>query len=433
MKLLHRPHGAAGGGVARLTKTAVDGLKATDRDLWVWDETLPGFGVRARPTGVRTYFVQYRNAAGRSRRLSLGRHGVLTAEQARRLALEKLGAVAGGRDPLAEKQAARAAHAASERPLTIDALADRWLEHQRAMVSKGKLRDRTRREYERQLRAEIRPRLGRRRLADLTPADALALHDALADRPTLANRVVDLLSALWRWAEDQGFVSGPNPCRRVERNEERRRARHLTHAELARLGAALGELASPRGRRPPLVPPRIAALIRLIALTGCRPGEIKTLRWDRIDLGRRVLHLRNAKTGDRDVWLAEPALAVLRGLPSVEGSAFVFPSRHKAREPRPVGEFRKPWKALLEAAQIPQTEPYVFRHTFASEAESLGLSPYLTGELLGHSLRRRDMTRGYVHHVPEDVRRASERVAASIASALSGERAVDIVALPVGD
>jgi len=420
--------------VARLTKTAVDGLKATDRDLWVWDETLPGFGVRARPTGVRTYFVQYRNAAGRSRRLSLGRHGVLTAEQARRLALEKLGAVAGGRDPLAEKQAARAAHAASERPLTIDALADRWLEHQRAMVSKGKLRDRTRREYERQLRAEIRPRLGRRRLADLTPADALALHDALADRPTLANRVVNLLSALWRWAEDQGFVSGPNPCRRVERNEERRRARHLTHAELARLGAALGELASPRGRRPPLVPPRIAALIRLIALTGCRPGEIKTLRWDRIDLGRRVLHLRNAKTGDRDVWLAEPALAVLRGLPSVEGSAFVFPSRHKAREPRPVGEFRKPWKALLEAAQIPHTEPYVFRHTFASEAESLGLSPYLTGELLGHSLRRRDMTRGYVHHVPEDVRRASERVAASIASALSGERAVDIVALsPVGD
>ena len=416
--------------MAKLTKNAVDGLKATVRDLWVWDETLPGFGVRARPTGVRTYFVQYRNAAGRSRRLSLGRHGVLTAEQARRLALEKLGAVAGGRDPLAEKQAARAAHAASERPLTIDALADRWLEHQRAMVSKGKLRDRTRREYERQLRAEIRPRLGRRRLADLTPGDALALHDALADRPTLANRVIDLLSALWRWAEDHGFVSGPNPCRRVERNEERRCSRHLTHEELARLGAALRELESPRGRKLPAVPPRLAALIRLIALTGCRPGEIKTLRWDCIDLGRRVLHLRNAKTGDRDVWLAEPALAVLRGLPPIKGSPFVFPSRRKAREPRPVGEFRKPWKALLEAAQIPHTEPYVFRHTFASEAESLGFSPYLTGELLGHSLRRRDMTRGYVHHVPDDVRRASERVAASIAPALTGEPVANIVPLP---
>ena len=177
--------------MAKLTKTAVDGLKATDRDLWVWDETLPGFGVRARPTGVCTYFVQYRNAAGRSRRLSLGRHGVLTAEQARRLALEKLGAVAGGRDPLAEKQAARAADAQSERPQTVDALADRWLDHQRAMVSRGKLRDRTRREYERQLRAEIRPRLGRRRIADLTPGDALALHDALAERGWSSQDLVD--------------------------------------------------------------------------------------------------------------------------------------------------------------------------------------------------------------------------------------------------
>ena len=415
--------------MAKLTKTAVDGLRATDRDLWVWDETLPGFGVRARPTGVRTYFVQYRNAAGRSRRLSLGRHGILTAEQARRLALEKLAAVAGGRDPLAEKQAARAVNEQSERPQTVDTLADRWLEHQRAMVLRGKLRDRTCREYERQLRVEIRPRLGRRRLADLTPSDALALHDALADRPTLANRVIDLLSALWRWAEDHGFVSGPNPCRRVERNEERQRARHLTHEELSRLGAALRELASPRGRKQPTVPPRVASLIRLIALTGCRPGEIKTLRWDCIDLGRRVVHLRDAKAGDRDVWLAESALAVLRELPRVQGSPFVFPSRRKAREPRAVGEFRKPWKALLEAAQIPHTEPYVFRHTFASEAESLGLSPYLTGELLGHSLRRRDMTRGYVHHVPDDVCRASRRVAASIASALAGESAADIVPL----
>ena len=404
--------------MGRITKTLVDALAASDRDVWVWDETLPGFGVRVTPNGLRTYVVQYRNAEGRSRRLAIGRHGVLAPDQARKLAIEKLGAVAAGRDPLAEKQALRAARAKTERPLTVDALADRWLEHQRAMVSKGKLRERTRVEYERQLRAEIRPRLGRRRLADLVPGDALALHDALADRPTLANRVVDLLSALWRWAEDQGFVSGPNPCRRVARNEERRRTRHLTHEELARLGASLRALESRRGRKLPTVPPRIAALIRLIALTGCRPGEIKTLRWDDVDLGRRVLHLRHAKTGDRDVWLAEAALAVLRDLPPIEGSPFVFPSRRKAREPRPVGEFRKSWKLLLEVAKIPHTEPYVLRHTFASEAEALGLSPYLTGELLGHSIRRRDTTRGYVHHVPEDVRRASERVAASIAVAL---------------
>jgi len=69
----------------------------------------------------------------------------------------------------------------------------------------------------------------------------------------------------------------------------------------------------------------------------------------------------------------------------------------------------------------------VLRHTFASEAEALGFSPYLTGELLGHSIRRRDTTRGYVHHVPEDVRRASERVAASIAAALTNEPSINVV------
>jgi len=168
------------------SKTLVDALAASDRDVWVWDETLPGFGVRVTPNGLRTYFVQYRNAEGRSRRLAIGRHGALAPDQARKLAIEKLGAVAAGRDPLAEKQAMRAARAKTARPLTVDALADRWLEHQRAMVSKGKLREPTRVEYERQLRAEIRPRLGRRRRADLAPSDALAMHDALAARPTLA-------------------------------------------------------------------------------------------------------------------------------------------------------------------------------------------------------------------------------------------------------
>ncbi len=87
---------------------------------------------------------------------------------------------------------------------------------------------------------------------------------------------------------------------------------------------------------------------------------------------------------------------------------------------RRVGEFRTPWVALLEAAKIDHTEPYVLSHTVASESEALGHSPYLTAALLGHSGGGRDVTRGYVHHIAEDVRRASERVARRIAAALDG-------------
>jgi integrase len=94
-----------------------------------------------------------------------------------------------------------------------------------------------------------------------------------------------------------------------------------------------------------------------------------------------------------------------------------------------VGEFRKPWAALLAEAKIEHAEPYILRHTFASESEALGHSPYLTAELLGHSVRRRDITRGYVHHIAEDVRRASERVAQRIVGAMDDVQPPKVVRL----
>jgi integrase len=155
-----------------------------------------------------------------------------------------------------------------------------------------------------------------------------------------------------------------------------------------------------------------------------------------VDLERRLLRLREAKTGDRVVWLAGPAVAVLARLPRAEGAEYVFASpRRRGRKATPdgveraVGEFRKPWAALLKVAAIEHCPPYVLRHTFASESEALGQSPYLTGELLGHAVRRRDMTRGYIHHVPQDVRDAAERVATRIAAALDGVLLSNVVPL----
>jgi len=409
----------------------VEAIGPGARVQFAWDDSLPGFGVRVTPNGVRTYVLQYR-VAGQSRRLSLGRHGALTAQQARKLAHQNLAAVAAGRDPTAERRAARTAAAA---PSTLAEVAKSWTTHQRARVAKGKLKAETLAEYERQLEVEILPRLGRRKLVDLAPSDAQRLHDELAVRPVLANRCLDLLSAIWRWAEDQGHTSGPNPCRRVERNKEKRRARHLTHEELAQLGAKIRELVDTRE-----LSPRVALLVRLVAVTGCRPGEIKGLAWADVDLERSVLRLKDAKMGDRDVWLAEPAKDVLRALRELPvraprrgrgkvartvDSPWCFPT---PRDPkRRVGEFRKPWAALLKAGKIEHAEPYVLRHTFASESEALGHSPYLTAALLGHTGGGRDVTRGYVHHIAEDVRRASERVARGIAAALDGKVPANVV------
>src|ERR1700733_3499226 len=93
----------------QLTKRTVDAAKAAETDLFVWDDEMPGFGLRVKKSGAKSFIVQYRNANGRSRRLTLGRYGVLTAEEARKEAKLALGDVVRGADPAESKKLARGA------------------------------------------------------------------------------------------------------------------------------------------------------------------------------------------------------------------------------------------------------------------------------------------------------------------------------------
>jgi len=112
--------------MTKITKRTVDCLRPeADREVFAWDSELRGFGVRAKPSGVKTYIVQYRNAEGRTQRLVLGQHGVLAPEQARDLARQKLAAVARGEDPSADRHAAREG-------MTVSEVCDRYLEQARA-------------------------------------------------------------------------------------------------------------------------------------------------------------------------------------------------------------------------------------------------------------------------------------------------------------
>jgi hypothetical protein len=90
--------------MAKIMKRTVDALRPEPhRDVFAWDSELRGFGVRVKPSGVKTFLIQYRNVEGRTRRLVLGQYGALTPEVARDLARMKLTAVASGEDPSAER------------------------------------------------------------------------------------------------------------------------------------------------------------------------------------------------------------------------------------------------------------------------------------------------------------------------------------------
>ena len=120
MVVNEQPVMACGTGRVSLTKRVVDAAKAAANDYQLWDAKVRGFGVRVYPSGVKAFILQYRNAAGRTRKIVLGRYGVVTAEMAREKAIKLLGAVLDGRDPSHDKRQSRNAQ-------TVGELADLYL------------------------------------------------------------------------------------------------------------------------------------------------------------------------------------------------------------------------------------------------------------------------------------------------------------------
>jgi hypothetical protein len=265
----------------KISKRAVDALPAGQRDALYWDHDLPGFGIRVYSSGRKIYVVQCRGPAG-IRRMSLGEHGDLTAEQARRRARAAIGCIKRGEDPVPDRE--------QEAAPTVADLAGRYMEAHAAVNCNAH----TRKAYGSALRNHILPTLGSKPVTEVRRSDAEALHYALRDTPRQANRVLMVLSKMFSLAEDWGLAPlGGNPCRFVVRYREGMRERFLTEDEYQRVGRALCELETESPMRA-----RAAAALRLLMLTGCRLTEILTLRWDDIDRKSGEIRLRDAKTGD---------------------------------------------------------------------------------------------------------------------------------------
>ena len=106
----------------KLTKRIVDQTEPAERDVWVWDEQLPGFGLRVKPSGVKSFLVQYRDERNRTRRVTLGRYGVLNQTMARDQARQLLANVARGENPAVERRRQKAEAELEQLPTRARAL-----------------------------------------------------------------------------------------------------------------------------------------------------------------------------------------------------------------------------------------------------------------------------------------------------------------------
>jgi integrase len=384
----------------KITKRVVDGIHPEARDVFIWDSELKGFGVRVKPSGTRSYLVQYRNAHGRSRRLTIGTHGRLTAEEARKRARAILADVDKGGDPAEAREAYRKAPTMAE-------LADRYIaEH----VPRMKPRSAT--EERRMIGRRVLPALGPRKVADVTRADVVKLHHSLRAAPIQANRVIGLLTRMLNVAEKWGIrPDGSNPCRHVERFKEAKRERYLTADELARLGDVLAE-----AERTATELPSVVAAIRLLVLTGCRLSEVLTLKWEHVDFAAACLRLPESKTGAKTVHLSAPAASLLAAVVREEGSPWVIQG---ARHGQHLVNLGNAWRRIRKAAGIPDVRLHDLRHSFASVAVGLGEGLPMIGKLLGHS--QVQTTARYAHLAADPVKAATERVGAAIDGMMRGK------------
>ncbi len=283
----------------KITKRKIDELQAGARDVFLWDTDLPGFGCKITPKGARIYVLQY-GQAGRDHQITIGRHGIdVTAEQARLEAQRLRGLIATGETPtaIATKQT---------EVVTVAELGQRYLDEYAIPHKKpsGIAQDR------RNLQNHVVPLMGKLRVTTVERADVARVMREVAAGKTakdektkhqgrrivrggeiVANRVQALLSKMFTLAEDWKLrPEGSNPCSGVKRYAEHKVERFLSADELARLGAALASEAAMAVQRSlsggtsgqrRLTGTRAASIaaLRLLLLTGCRVGEVLSLRW----------------------------------------------------------------------------------------------------------------------------------------------------------
>lgn len=415
--------------MVKLTKRTVDAANVGDKDYFIWDDALPGFGLRVFASGKRSYLVQYR-VAGRSRRYTIGLHGVWTAETARQEAKVLLGRIAHGDNPAEERQL-------DHKALTIKELCALYIADLNAGLILGKggrpKKQTTIVTDSGRIERHIIPLLGARRVKDLTKADVNKLmKDIIAGKsrisvktkklrgraivrggPGTATRTIGLLGGILTYAVDAGIIE-TNPTHGVKKPKYAVRTRRLSEEEYRTLGEMLREAAKTEKYA------MTVDIIRQIALTGCRRSEIIGLKWAEADVASSCLRLADSKEGDSVRPIGLPVVEYLDARrKTMEGmtGTYVFPGPRA--EDGAFGGFPNHWKQIFKNSPLADVTPHVLRHSFASIANDLGFTEVTIAALVGHA--KGSVTSKYIHSLDTALVMAADTIAGYIQGLLDGK------------
>lgn len=377
--------------------------KGTGERLEIWDEKVPGFGVRITSNGARSYTVIYWHG-GRKRRYTIGDAKLMKLADARKIAKRIIGRAADGKDPQAEKKAASVAAA---KRITFGEVADAYLLH-----AAGHLRPSTLKERRRIIEHDVRPQLGKRSIDSITGADVERILDSILERGSTvqANRTLAGLSTVLNWCVKKKHIT-MSPCEDVDaRNKERSRERCLTDREIVWFWKACEQEGWPFG-----------PIFQLLLLTAQRRSEVGRMEWSEVALADRLWVIPGAKAKNgkaHHVPLSDPAVEILTDLRQKVGDdakGYVFTttgdtevsgySRSKARLdkamealarkdrglPEKEADYRQKLK-LGSKVELPRQVPEWILHdlrrtatTAMADGERLSIAPHVVDKILNHA------------------------------------------------
>jgi integrase len=372
----------------KFTALGIDRVRAGVKRL---ELTEPGgLTLITQPTGRKSWAVRYRYN-GVSRKLTLGAYPKLALADARKLARQAQAEIAAGRDPCA----------ASTNSDTLAKVAEQFVQRHVA-----KLRPSSAAQTCGFLTREILPRLGNKRISDISKRDILDLLDAIVDdsRPVAANRTLAALRRLFNWSIERGIVEHSPMAGIKAPATETSRDRVLSDSELASLWRACKQIGYPYG-----------PMVQLLILTGARRTEAAAMRWTELDLDKWNIPAERTKNGEaHSVPLSQTALDIIRGVPRIAGSEFIFATGgHYARS---YGNAKSDIDALMP--ECPRWTFHDLRRTLVSGMARLGIPLHVIEKVVNHTSGTfAGIVSVYQRHSFSDEKRAAlERWAAHVVS-----------------